>query len=219
VSAGRRPIKSPRSGESRFGAGPEVVWHGKDLLNGHGLDMIPVPISTPGFDNAPYLTSANWIIKDAETGIYNIGNYRSQIKAPDRTGGLFTSQHMGQHWRKCKAQSKRLETAIAIGVIPSIAYAATAKIPYNFDEYRLAGGLAGEPVEVVAAKTVDLLVPATAKSSSKERSPPTLSNPRAVRRIPGLYGTPHGFAVPGSHLHYAPARRDLHRADEPVSAQ
>src|SRR5215208_1761189 len=58
----------------------EVIWQGKDLLNGHGLDMIPVPISTPGFDNAPYLTSANWITKDPETGIYNIGNYRSQIK-------------------------------------------------------------------------------------------------------------------------------------------
>ena len=84
----------------------EVMWQGRDLLNGHGLDMIPVPISTPGFDNAPYLTSANWITKDIETGIYNIGNYRSQIKAPDRAGGFFVSQHMGQHWRKCKAQGQ-----------------------------------------------------------------------------------------------------------------
>src|SRR6266513_1563370 len=141
----------------------EVIWQGPDLLSGHGLDMIPVPISTPGFDNAPYLTSANWITKDVETGIYNIGNYRSQIKAPNRTGGLFTSQHMGQHWRKCKAQGKRLEACIAIGVVPSIAYSATAKIPYDCDEYRLAGGLAGAPVELVQAKTVDLLVPATAE--------------------------------------------------------
>ena len=86
------------------GPAQEVVWQGKDLLNGHGLDMIPVPISTPGFDNAPYLTSANWITKDPETGVYNIGNYRSQIKAPDRAGGFFTSQHMGLHWRKCKAR-------------------------------------------------------------------------------------------------------------------
>jgi 4-hydroxy-3-polyprenylbenzoate decarboxylase len=146
-------------------AGPaqEVVRQGQDLLNGHGLDIIPVPISTPGFDNAPYLTSANWITKDPETGIYNIGNYRSQIKAPDRAGGFFMAQHMGLHWRKCKAMGKPLEAAIAIGVSPNIAYAATAKIPYDFDEYRLAGGLAGAPVEVVQAKTVDLLVPATAE--------------------------------------------------------
>jgi 4-hydroxy-3-polyprenylbenzoate decarboxylase len=141
----------------------EVVRQGKDLLGGYGLDMLPVPISTPGFDNAPYLTSANWITKDPETGIYNIGNYRSQIKAADRAGGFFTSQHMGQHWRKCKAKGRPLEACVAIGVVPSIAYAATAKIPYDFDEYRLAGGLAGEPVEVVQAKSVDLLVPATAE--------------------------------------------------------
>ena len=87
-------------------AGPvqEVVWQGKDLLNGHGLDSIPVPISTPGFDNAPYLTSANWITKDVETGIYNIGNYRSQIKAPNRIGGVFIKQHMDRALAQVQGQ-------------------------------------------------------------------------------------------------------------------
>jgi len=150
---------------ARVSAGPaqEMVWQGEDLLNGHGLDMLPVPISTPGFDNAPYLTSANWVTKDPETGTYNIGNYRSQIKAPNRNGGLFLGQHMGTHWQKCKAKAVPLEAAIVIGVVPAIAYAATAKLPYDFDEYRLAGGLAGEPIEVIQCKTVDLLVPATAE--------------------------------------------------------
>src|ERR1044071_8071857 len=145
------------------GPAQEVVRAGKDLLNGFGLDMIPVPISTPGFDNAPYLTSANWVTRDPETGIYNIGNYRSQIKAPDRNGGLFLGQHMGQLWRKCKAKGIPLQAAIVIGVITAIAYSATSKLPYDFDEFRLAGGLAGEPIEVVRCKTVDLHVPATAE--------------------------------------------------------
>lgn len=145
------------------GPAQDTVWQGADLLNGHGLDMLPVPISTPGFDNAPYLTSANWVTKDPDSGIYNIGNYRSQIKAPDRNGGLFLGQHMGTHWQKCKAKGIPLQAAIVIGVIPAIAYAATSKLPYDFDEYRLAGGLAGEPIEVIRCKTVDLLVPATAE--------------------------------------------------------
>jgi len=167
----------------------EIVWQEQDLLAGHGLDMIPVPISTPGFDNAPYLTSANWITKDIETGIYNIGNYRSQIKAPNRTGGLFTSQHMGQHWRQCKTKGKRLEACIAIGVIPSIAYAATAKIPYDFDEYRLAGGLAGAPVELVQAKTVDLLVPATAEIIIEGTIPTDVVEPEGpFGEYPGYMG-------------------------------
>ena len=92
----------------------EMIWQGEDLLNGHGLDTIPVPISTPGFDNAPYLTSANWVTKDPETGIYNIGNYRGQIKASNRAGGLFLGQHMGQHWRKCIAKGIPLQAAIVI---------------------------------------------------------------------------------------------------------
>ncbi len=141
----------------------EIVWQGEEIHRGHGLDMIPVPISTPGFDNAPYLTSANWVTKDPETGIYNIGNYRGQIKAPDRAGGLFLGQHMGQHWRKCKARGIPLQAAIVIGVIPSVAYAATAKLPYDFDEYRLAGGLAREPIELVSCLTVDIEVPASAE--------------------------------------------------------
>src|ERR1043166_5693262 len=84
------------------GPAQEVVRTGKDLLNGFGLDMIPVT-------------------KDPDTGIYNIGNYRGQIKAPDRTGGLFLGQHMGTHWKKCQAKGIPLEAAIVIGVIPSIA--------------------------------------------------------------------------------------------------
>ena len=191
------------------GPAQEVVWQGKDLLNGHGLDMIPVPISTPGFDNAPYLTSANWITKDPETGAYNIGNYRSQIKAPDRAGGFFTSQHMGLHWRKCKARGVPLQAVIAIGVTPNIAYSATAKIPYDFDEYRLAGGLAGEPVPVVPCKTLDLLVPATAEIIIEGIIPTDSRGRRAIWRISRIHGPPDHVSVSASDLHYAPQRRYL----------
>src|SRR5262249_33384296 len=36
----------------------QIVYTGADLTSGHGLDDIPVPISTPGWDNAPYTTSS-----------------------------------------------------------------------------------------------------------------------------------------------------------------
>ena len=96
---------------------------------------------------------------------------------------------MGQHWRKCKAKGKRLEACIAIGVVPSIAYSATAKIPYDFDEYRLAGGLAGAPVEVVQAKTVDLLVPATAEIIIEGTIPTDVVEPEGpFGEYPGYMG-------------------------------
>ena len=53
----------------------EIVWQGEDLdIEGQGLDGIPVPISTPGWDNAPYTTLSQYITKDPDTGVQNMGN-------------------------------------------------------------------------------------------------------------------------------------------------
>jgi len=190
----------------------EVIRKGSDLLNGHGLDMLPVPISTPGFDNAPYLTSANWVSKDPESGVYNIGNYRGQIKGPDRTGGFFTGQHMGQHWRKCMAMGKPLEAAVIIGSVPAVAYAATAKAPYDFDEYRLAGGLAGEPIELVKCVTVDIEVPATAEIVIEGVIPTDFVEPE------GPFGEYTGYLGPRGHSPYMEVTAITHRKDAIYSA-
>ncbi len=51
---------------------------------GQGLDRLPIPVSTPGFDSAPTLTATNVITRDPETGVQNMGTYRAALKAPDR---------------------------------------------------------------------------------------------------------------------------------------
>jgi len=40
-------------------------------------------------------------------------------------------------------------------------------MPENLDELAVAGALAGAPINVVRAKTVDLMVPAEPRSSSR----------------------------------------------------
>jgi len=45
------------------------VFTGEQLRKGHGLDAIPVPISTPGWDNAPYTSSSHFITADPDTGV------------------------------------------------------------------------------------------------------------------------------------------------------
>ena len=62
----------------------EIVYQGDDLNNGHGVDALPIPISTPGFDNAPYASCSMFITKDPDTGRQNIGNYRGHGEEPDR---------------------------------------------------------------------------------------------------------------------------------------
>jgi 4-hydroxy-3-polyprenylbenzoate decarboxylase len=54
----------------------DEIHMGDRLLKHGGLEEFPIPISTPGFDNAPYFSAGNWVSKDPDTGIYNVGNYR-----------------------------------------------------------------------------------------------------------------------------------------------
>ncbi len=143
----------------------EEVHVGAKLLERGGMDEFPVPISTPGFDNAPYLTAVNWVTKDPETGIRNVGCYRGMIKSPTRIGcaGTTPNKHFIVHWQKCKARGIPLQAAAIIGPPPSVCYCSVAPLPYGTDEYAIAGGLAGEPLELVKCKTVDLEVPATSE--------------------------------------------------------
>jgi UbiD family decarboxylase len=142
----------------------EEVHSGANILEHGGLDEFPIPISTPGFDNAPYLTAGNWISRDPENGIRNVGNYRGMIKSPTRIGILnVPSKDLRTMWEKCRKMGKPLEAAIAIGPVPAIGYCATVRFPYEVDEMAVAGGLAGEPMELVRCKSINLEVPATAE--------------------------------------------------------
>ncbi len=133
---------------------------------GNGLDGLPVPISTPGFDNAPYLSAGHYITKDPDTGRQNVGNYRGQIKAPRRLGmnpSVELRAGIYAHWLKYKACGEPLPCAVVVGAPPLISYAAVLKMPEHLDEIAVAGALAGSPINVVRGKTVDLLVPAEAE--------------------------------------------------------
>ena len=63
----------------------EVVITGAALQEpGGGLARLPVPISTPGFDSAPYLTMTLCVTRDPDNGVQNMGTYRAALKATDR---------------------------------------------------------------------------------------------------------------------------------------
>jgi UbiD family decarboxylase len=142
----------------------EEIHTGDDLLSHGGLLEFAIPMSTPGFDNGPYITAGHWITKNPETGKRNVGNYRGLIKGPTLSGLMSgTPQDLSSHWEKCRKLGKPLEVAIVVGTVPAVSYCATQKVPPDVDEIALAGGLSGEPVKLVKCKTVDLEVPATAE--------------------------------------------------------
>jgi len=143
----------------------DVVLHGDDLLERSGVDGFPHPISTPGFDPAPFLTAPYWVTRDPETGTYNVGTYRGMIKSADRIGLQMDtpSQHIAVHLAKARKAGRTLQAAVVLGAVPPVGFASAQKIPYGTSEYAVAGGLMGRPLELVRCETVDLEVPAHAE--------------------------------------------------------
>ena len=144
----------------------ELIFEDKALLNGRGLDDLPIPISTPGWDNAPYTSSSHFITKDPATNVQNMGTYRGQIKSPNRLGmNTSTELRTGGYinWLSWKKREKKMPCAVVIGCPPVISYASVQKVPEGIDELHVASALVGQPLNVVKARTVDLLIPADAE--------------------------------------------------------
>jgi len=145
----------------------EIIIEGADLdIPGNALDAIPVPISTPGWDVGPVATLTQYVTRDPDTGLQNMGNYRAQIKGPRRMGmnpSLELRPGIYIHWEKMKARGERLPAAVVLGAPSCVTFTAAQKLPENLEEITVAGGLVGAPINVVRCRTVDLLVPAEAE--------------------------------------------------------
>lgn len=141
----------------RTGPCKEVVVKEPDLTR------FPVLKCWPG-DAGRFITLPLVFTKDPETGRRNVGMYRMQI-FDARTTGMHWHIHKdgAAHYRKARAQGKKLPVAVALGADPATIYAATAPLPQGIDELLFAGFLRKEAVELVRCETVDLEVPAHAE--------------------------------------------------------
>ena len=130
------------------------------------LADLPIPISTPGWDIAPFTTLSQYITKDPDTGVQNMGIYRGQVKEPRKLGmnpSLELRPGIYVHWEKMKRRGQKLPAAVVLGAPPCVAFASAQKVSEHLDELHVAGALVGAPINVVKARTVDLLVPAEAE--------------------------------------------------------
>lgn len=143
----------------------EVVVTGAALREkGGGVAALPVPISTPGFDAAPYLTATLCVTRDPETGVQNMGTYRAGLKATDRMAVRMVARPGGAggyiHWLKYRERKEPMEIAIVIGAAPIVEFTGPQKLAIDVDEMAVAGGLAGRPIPMARCVSVDLDVPA-----------------------------------------------------------
>jgi UbiD family decarboxylase len=144
----------------------EVVIEGDALrAPDGGLKVLPVPVSTPGFDAAPYLTATLCVTKDPDSGVRNMGTYRAALKASDRlVVRMVAREATGAggylHWLKYRERGEKMPIAIVVGCATIVMFTGPQKLAIDMDELAVAGGAAGAPIRMVRCRTIDLDVPA-----------------------------------------------------------
>jgi UbiD family decarboxylase len=156
VAALRNPVK-PRTVEAA--RCQETVLTGEQA----SLNVLPIPTWTPGKDKGPYLTTIV-VTRDHDTGVANMAVYRTMVRDQGSVVVNLSPNRQGtrnvQTWTE---KGKKAPIAWVIAAEPAVHLATVANLPYGNDEIELAGGLMGEPVELVRCKTIDLLVPANSE--------------------------------------------------------
>jgi 4-hydroxy-3-polyprenylbenzoate decarboxylase/2,5-furandicarboxylate decarboxylase 1 len=135
----------------------------EEIIEGNAIDIrnFPIPQYSPK-DGGPYITAGIVVSEDPETGVPDVGHYRFLILGKDTMSYSAQPFHrFGKNLAKCKKLGIVPKAALVIGVDPVIAYTCQVQVPDTTDDWALAGGFRGAPIELVKCKTCDVKVPAT----------------------------------------------------------
>ena len=148
---------TPARESSASAPAQEVVEQDADVA----LSRLPVPRHAP-LDAGPFINAGVVIARDPDSGSHNLSFNRMQVY-DDRITGLNVNawRHIKEFLSKSEARGQDLPFCVAVGVDPALLMAAAFR--YKGDEYEIAGGIRGRPIEVVRATTCDVLVPAHAE--------------------------------------------------------
>ncbi len=137
----------------------EVVLTGDDV----DVTKLPVPIYSPK-DGGPYITAGIVVSENPETGIPDIGNYRFQIHGPKEMGVFSAPNHrFGKNMAHASQMGKELHGAVVIGVDPMTMFSCQVQSSDATNDWYVAGGLRGSPIELANAVSSGLKVPAHAE--------------------------------------------------------
>jgi 2,5-furandicarboxylate decarboxylase 1 len=153
-------IEDPLPAVRREGRGAcqEVVWEGAEA------DLHRLPVVTHSERDAAFITAGVQVAVDPDSGVHGLGIHRMQRFGSDRLG-LWAppERRVGRAVLKSWERGKAQPLAIVLGADPYVALAAVARVPHLVEKYGVAGRLAGQPVELVRAITIDTWVPANAE--------------------------------------------------------
>ena len=133
------------------------------VVTDNPLSVLPVPRFFER-EARHYITAGVIVARDPHTGKGNASFARFAIHdGTTAMVGIAPNHHLALFARRAAEAGRTLEIAVVIGAHPAIQLAACLYLGVGDDELDCAGSLLGAPVNVVEAKTVDLMVPADAE--------------------------------------------------------
>ena len=137
------------------------------VLKGDEIDLGQYPIQTCWPDDiGPLITWALVITRGPSKDRQNMGIYRQQVIAKDKTIMRWLSHRGGaldfREWQEQKP-GEPFPIAVALGADPATILAAVTPVPDSLSEYAFAGLLRGSKTEVAKCKLSNLQVPASAE--------------------------------------------------------
>jgi UbiD family decarboxylase len=180
------------------------------VLTGADVDLTRLPIIRHFSEDAgPYITNAIVVARDPETGVRNASFHRMQLRSPTRLGtSLHSRRHLWDYQRRAEERGLPLPVAVVIGAHPLFHFGAGLwKGPIDVDEYEVAGGFFGEPLEIVPGVTVPVEAPAHAEIVLEGHILP------GVREPEGPFAEFTGYASERSTRHVLEVSAILHRRD------
>src|SRR5262252_3131394 len=138
----------------------------QNTFTGGEIDLLKIP--TPRWhehDGGYYIgTGCMVIMKDPDTGWINYGAYRVQSHGPQLATVMCSKgKHGDLIKRRYHERGEPCPVAVVVGMHPALFMVAGLEIPYGKNEYDVAGGLIGEPVEVIKGPRTGLPIPAQAE--------------------------------------------------------
>jgi UbiD family decarboxylase len=158
---------------------PPLEWKGPPpcqevVLTGDDIDLFSLPILRHyERDGGRYVTAGLQVAVDPTSGIRNVSIHRMLLLDRNR---LTVFAPLGRHLRTIIERWHELgepaPIATAIGTEPATQIASQSRVPFGVDEFGVAGGLRGEPVELARGCTIDVHVPATTELVIEGRTVP-----------------------------------------------
>ena len=138
-----------------------------NVLEGSDVDLLSFPVPRHHeLDGGRFIGTAHCVItKDPDDGWVNLGTYRCMVLGPDKFALHMSPGRDGRIMRDDKyfRRGEPMPVAIAMGADPALWLASISEVPWGTSEYDYAGGLKGEPLEVMPGPRTGLPIPARAE--------------------------------------------------------